>query len=227
MSILFVPNPGLPAPKGAQNIRIRPGSPLAVAGLFVEVIRSRFQPSVMNTSLPWVWDPDIKKTTIAVESAYVEDQAHSNFRPGIFVDIDGATYGRTVTGDRAGQILPTSKEAFFSLDTQPVLIECVAAKRGESFILGDTVRVFLQASSDLIQATFGLHEMTPVVLGRPMPSQKDKDTWTTSVTFTVQIPARWTSTPTAPLLQSIVAKISASNATDATEFFTEIALPPT
>ena len=96
----FVPNPGLPTPKETQNPRIRPSSPLAVIGLFVEVIRARFQESVVGTSLPWIWDRDIKKSTIAIESAYNEDQEHKNKRPAVFVDIDGAVLGRTVVGDR-------------------------------------------------------------------------------------------------------------------------------
>lgn len=222
---LLVKDPQLPAPEGDQNVRIRPGSPLAVIGLFVEVIRSRFQPSVMGTTLPYVWDADIKKTKIAIESAYVEDLDHRDFRPAVFIDVENATYGRTVIGDRAGQALQTSQEGFFSLDTQPILIECLAGKRGEAFVIGDIVRTFLQASSDLIQAKFGLHEMTPLVLGRPQPSQKDKDTWIAPVTFTVQIPARWTSKPTVTLLQEIILKIAHSGADDATQFFTEIALP--
>ena len=225
MNPTFVPNPQLPNPEGPQNERIRPGSPLAVIGLFVEVIRARFQPKVVLTSLPWTWDPDITKATIAIESAYVEDQAHRNFKPAIFVDVDSATYGRAVTGDRAGQTMTTSKEAFFSLDSQPVNIECVAAKRGEAFVIGDLVRTFLHASSDLIQAKFSLHEMTPLVLGRPQPSQKDKDTWVAPISFTVQVPARWTSKPSAPLLQEILVKIVESGANDATEYFTKVALP--
>ena len=225
MQPTFVPNPRLPSPEAEQNLRVRPSSPLAVVGLFVEVIRSRFQPSVVGTNLPWTWDADVKKTKIAIESAYVEDQDHRNFKPAVFVDIDSATYGRTVTGDRAGQILNTSQEAFFALDSHTMLIECIAAKRGESYVIGDVVRTFLHASSDLIQAKFGLHEMTPVVLGRPQPSPRDKEVFIAPITFTVQIPVRWTSRPTVPLLQEIILKIARSSAPDATEYFTEIALP--
>ncbi len=193
----------------------------------------RFQPELVQDDpdptkpqLPWVWDKDIKKTKIAIESAYVKDTEHRNFKPAVFVDVDGATYGRTVTGDRAGQNLASGREGFFSLDSMPVLIECKAAERGECAIISDIVRVFLQASSDLIQAKFGLHEMTPVAVGRPQPSQSDKDVMVAPITFTVQIPARWTSKPTAPLLDAIVLKILHSGADDATQFFTEIAVPP-
>jgi hypothetical protein len=52
MQPYFVPDPGLPAPKEAQNLRIRPSSPLTVIGLFIEVIRAHFQANVISTSLP-------------------------------------------------------------------------------------------------------------------------------------------------------------------------------
>lgn len=225
MQPYFVPDPGLPTPKEAQNPRIRPSSPLAVIGLFVEVIRARFQASVVGTSLPWVWDKEIKNSTIAIESAYNEDQAHKNKRPAVFIDVDGAVLGRTVVGDRVGQVNSTSQEGFWSLDTQPVLIECVAAKKSESYLLGDLIRIYLHASSDLIQATFGLHEMTPVTLNRTQPVQKDKDEWITPITFSVQVNVRWTTKPTRPLLQELVLKLEQSGDADATTFFERVALP--
>jgi len=221
----FVPNPGLPTPKETQNPRIRPSSPLAVIGLFVEVIRARFQESVVGTSLPWIWDRDIKKSTIAIESAYNEDQEHKNKRPAVFVDIDGAVLGRTVVGDRVGQVNSTSQEGFWSLDTQPILIECIAAKKGESYLLGDLIRMYLHASSDLIQATFGLHEMMPITLNRTQPVQKDKDGWITPLTFSIQVNVRWTTKPTRPLLQELALKLEQSGDADATTFFERVALP--
>lgn len=222
---LLVKDPGLPVARAVEvNPRIRPGSPLAVVGLFVEVIRARFQPSVVGTTLPWVWDADIKETKIAIESAYVEDQAHRDFCPSVFVSVPEASYGRTVIGDKAGQNLASGCTGFFALDTQQIAIECKGAKRGEAYTIGDIVRVFLQASSDEIQATFGLHEMTPLTLGQPQPRKADKDVWVAPITFTVQIPARWSTKPTGPLLRQVVARITASGADDATDYFTAVAL---
>ena len=84
--------------------------------------------------------------------------------------------------------------------------------------------VFLHASSDLIQAKFGFHDMTPVVVGRTQPNTRDKDQWITAVTFNVQYPMRWTNKPTAPLLNEIAMAVVASGNDDATTFFEDIAL---
>lgn len=222
----FVPDIGLPTPKESlTNPRIRPTSPLAMIGLFVEVVRMRFQASVVGTDLPWVWDEDVNKTTIAIESAYNEDKEVRDKRPAIFIDVDGATLGRVVVGDRVGMANKTSQEGFWSLDTQPILMECVAAKKGESYLLADLVRIYLHASSDLIQASFGLHEMTPIVISRTQPLQKDKDCWITPLTFSVQVNVKWTTTPTRPLLNEIITKISTSSDKDATTYFQRVAVP--
>lgn len=221
----YVPNPKRqPSPEQAQPASLRPGSKLAVLGVFVEIVRRRFALETVTADFQWLWDADINKTKLAVESAFNEDKTHRNFRPAVYVDCDDQTMGRVVLGDRVGQNLKTGLEGFWNLQSVPILIECVTAKRAESAALGDAVGVFLQASSDLIQAKFGFHDMTPITVGRTQPSSRDKDQWVTGVTFVVQYPLRWTNAPTAPLLQELEATITASGCDSATEFFEAVAL---
>jgi hypothetical protein len=221
----YVPDPKLqPSPEERQPVNLRPGSKLAVLGVFVEIIRKRFAIETVNGDFQWLWNSDITLTKLAVESAFNEDKTHRNFRPGIYVDCDDQTMGRVVIGDRVGQNFKTGLEGFWNLQSVPILIECVAAKRAESAALGDVVGIFLHASSDLIQAKFGFHDMTPMTVGRTQPSPRDKDQWITSVTFVVQYPLRWTNAPTAPLLQEIELQVKASGADSATEYFETVAL---
>lgn len=221
----YVPNPKvLPSPEEPQNVSIKPGSKLAVLGVFVEIIRRRFDTRNVPVDFQWHWDPDINVTKLAVESAFNEDKVHRNFRPAVYVDCDDQTMGRVVIGDRVGQNLKTGLEGFWNLTSVPILIECTAAKRAESATLGDIVGVFLQASSDLIQAKFGFHDMTPVTVGRTQPKPSDKDTWITAVTFVVQVTFRWTNIRTAPLLREVELAVVASGVDTATEFFETIAL---
>lgn len=218
-----------PAPDGNQPINVRPGSTLAVLGVFLEVIRKRFTP---ENSLPWEWHRDIKKkpkdaVAIAIESAFNEDKDHANYRPAIYVDRDELIVGRTVIGDAAGQNLRNGLKAFWALTSLPILIECVAAKKSESAIIADLTAVFLHASSDLIQSAFGFHEMTPPAMTRTQPFPRDKDQWVTSISFSVQYDFRWTNKPTAALLQQIVTEITASGHDSATSYFETIALTGT
>lgn len=220
----YVPDPFNQPQVSGQSTSIRPGSKLAVLGVFVEVIRARFARGVVEESFPWRWLPDIKQTKLAIESAFNEDQEHRNKRPAVFVDCDDQTMGRVVLGDRVGLNYKTGMDGFWGLQSVPILIECVASKRAESATLADLVGVFLHASSDLIQAKFGFHDMTPVTIGRTQPTGRDKNEWISGVTFTVQYPMRWTNTLTGPLLNEIEARIIRSSADSATAFFEDIVL---
>jgi hypothetical protein len=224
-NIPLTPDPkNLPAPEAEQTVTIRPGSGLAVIGMFVEIIRKRF---LVEANLPWVWYSDIKEgaeKAIAIESAYNEDTDHRNFRAAVYVDRDEQTIGRTVIGDLAGQHIPSSLRGFWALETVPILIECVAAKKAESAILSDLVAIYLHASSDLIQSKFGLHEMTPITRGRTQPFPRDKTQFVTPISFSTQFNLRWTNKPTAPLIQQIAAEVSVSGFEDATSYFETIAI---
>lgn len=221
----YVPDPKtLPAPERPQPTAMRPGSRMAVLGVFIEVVRRAFSPGVKPPDFQWLWNPDIKKTKIAIESAFNEDVNYRNFKPAILIDVDDQTHGRVVLGDRAGQNLRTGTIGFWDLATVPILVECIAGKRAESAIVGDLTGAFLHMASDLIQAKFGFHDMTPVTVGRTQPyTMSDKDTWVTSVTFNVQHVMRWSNKPAAPLLREIEMMVSGSGES-ATEFFETLAV---
>lgn len=212
-----------PRPEEAQNSRIVPGSPLAIIGLFVEIIRKRF---TADAGLPWTWNPDVKATQILIESAFNENTEARNKRPAIYVDKEASTIGRTVLGDRVGVRLKTQLDGQWGLQTVPITVECVSSKRGESAILGDLIQLYIHASSDLIQAKFGLHELTPVTLEKTTPFSRDKDSWVSAVTFTIQYPVRWTLEPTQVILQEIEHEIINSGDETATEFFERLAVSP-
>lgn len=214
----------LPAPETDQVESIRPGSKLAVIGVFVEIIRRRFAREIAGVGFPWSWDPSPNTTRIEIESAFNEENPAKNKRPSVYVDADDQVNSRTVLGDFVGRRNVDGIIGFWHLETIPILIECVAAKRLESAIIGDLVSVFLLASNRLIQGKFGFHDMTPTTVGRTQPFPRDKGTFVTPVTFTVQNNVRYTNAPTGPLLQELEAEIAASGATSATEFFETVSL---
>lgn len=217
--LAYVPDPKrLPIADRGTVERVRPGSMLAVCGLFVEIVSARFSLDITGDALPWRMDLiNPAKSTVWVSSAYNESDETRNKRPAVIVEVENAVPGRIVTGDRAGQRLESGLEGFFTFVTMPIVIDCIASKRGEAAVLGDVVQIFLHASSDLIQAKFGLHEMTPVGLTKPIPFKSDKTEYTAQINFSVQVPLRWTNKPTHPLLQDLVARIERSG--NAQEFY--------
>lgn len=221
----YVPDPKRqPSPEEEQSPRIRPGSKLAVLGVFVEVLRRRFMLGNVDASCPWVWNKDPSKATMEIESAFNEDKTAKNKRPAIYVDVDEQVNSRTVLGDFVGKEPRTGLTGFWHLRTVPILIECVASKRVESAIIADLVDVFLMASNRLVQAKFGFHDMTPTTVGRTQPYPKDKNEFVTSVTFTVQSVLRYTNAPTAPLLEEVTFDVARSDVESATEYFEAVAL---
>lgn len=221
----YVPDPKRqPAPETDQRVNIRPGSKLAVLGVFVEIIRRRFSGNNVNSDFPWIWNKDPNKAKLEVESAFNEDTPQKNKRPAIHVDVDEQVNSRTVLGDFAGKRLTDGLTGFWHLRTIPILIECVASKRAESAALADVTDVFLLASNRLIQAKFGFHDMTPTTVGRTQPSPRDKTEFVTSITFTVQSVLRYTNLQTAPLLEELELTIARTDVESATDYFETIAL---
>lgn len=221
----YVPDPfEQPKPEALQKVSIRPGSKLAVLGVFVEIIRRRFSGDNVGEGFPWAWSKDANKSTLEVESAFNEDVSTKNKRPAIYVDNDDQVNSRTVIGDFAGKRFTDGLTGFWHLSTVPMLIECVASKRAESAVIADIASVFLLASNRLIQAKFGFHDMTPTTVGRTQPYNRDKTEFVTPITFTVQAPFRYTNVQTAPLLQELELAVSRTDVESATDFFETIAL---
>lgn len=199
------------------------GSPLAIIGIFVSVLRERFSGTNCPNRDQWEWLEDIEQSKIVIESAFEDNVTVRNKQPSIYVDKDQSAYGKVVVGDRAGHDFHTQGDVQWTLSTVPLIIECVASRKGESAILADIVQWTLHCASDLIQKTFGLHDMSPPVLGRTVPYQMDNEVWNTQVTFHVQYNVVWVYVPIRPLLQSIEARIQAANVS-ANDYFTEVVL---
>lgn len=221
----YVPDPKvLPSPETPQVSSIRPGSRLAIVGVFVEIIRRRFARSASGADFPWPWDSDPTTSKIDIESSFNEEVTAKNRRPAIYVDADDQVNSRTVLGDFVGRRGLDGLTGFWHLETVPILIECLASKRLESASLGDLTGAFLLASNRLIQAKFGFHDMTPTTVSRTQPILRDKGGHVTAVTFTVQANVRYTNTRTGPLLEQLETDIKASGFESATDFFERIAL---
>lgn len=194
------------------------GSPLAVIGIFVEILRERFKDG--NGPTDWKWDANLNNTGIVIESAFAEGDTERGKKPAIFIDKDESIYGKIILGDRVGVVWRDMSDYQWTLGTAPVLIECVASKRGESAIIGDIVHWTLHCASDPIQATYSFHDMSPPTLGRTVPYEAEKEAWTTPVSFQVQYPVRWRTTPIRALIQEASLRVRHKNAT---QHYVEIA----
>jgi hypothetical protein len=205
-----------------QQADIAVGSPLALVALFTEIVRERFRPS---NELAWVWyenetpalaeaNTETAPRKILIEPAFNENLEVRNFRPAIYIDKGETAAGKVALGNFVGQQLHTGLRAFYAMGTTPLDIEVVSDARGESATLADIVWFYFVAGRDLIRATFGIHDLTPPILGKTVPFEGDRGQWSTHITFEVQFELRWTTLPVGPLLQDIVLRYRDSKETN-------------
>lgn len=192
-------------PRTPQNKnRIAAGSPLAIQGIFLEILRERFKE---RSGLDWTWRPDITATDILIETNFNIETESRNTVPALYIARNTSAPEKMVVGDRAGVRLTDHLEGFGALMHVDLNIDCVAADEGTSTILGDVVQFTLLASQDVIQREFGFYDFQHPVLGPTTPFEKDKTKWTTAVSFRVSFWIRWSQVPVAPLLQQVATRI--------------------
>lgn len=196
------------------------GSPLAIIGLWVLALRERFNLNVAEP-LPWVWMPNLRpedteaETTdnprkIMIESAFNVEKGVRNYRPAIFISRGSAVTDKIIVDNRAGSYVPKDFKAYYGHITMPMMFDCESENAGESSIIAETAWAFVLATRDIFRADFGLHDITEPILGETIPGTVDKTTWTTQVKFNVVYEQRWGTTPVAPVLREVAAKIEAA-----------------
>lgn len=205
-------------PKQTQDtLRIAAGSPLAIQGVFLEVIRERFR---ADSGLQWQWKEDITTSDVLIEVGFNEETESRSTVPAIYINKHQTIPGKIVIGDRAGVRLKDHCEGFGAIATVNLSIDCVSNDQGESAILGDIVQYMLLASQDVIQREFGFYNMTHPSLGATTPFERDQRKWNTQISFDVQFWIRWSQVPIRPLLQQISNKVTSKGSTSE-DYFTE------
>jgi len=201
-----------------DRLRILAGSPLAVQGIFLEVLRERFRE---DANVDPVWDADPTLTGILIEAAYNEETDARSDTPALYVERLQSVPIQTVVGDRAGVHLPSHKEGFYCIMSVDLQVECVANDRGVSAVIADMVQWMILGSSDVIQRYFGFRDIAKPIMSETVPFERNQTKWNTPVTFQVQYEVRWSQLPIAPLLQQIAQRTVQSSAD---EYFHEITL---
>jgi hypothetical protein len=210
------------APKAGYNnfLQIPAGSPLAIQGVFLEIIRERF---ATDAQLRWAWHPNPEQTGILIEATYASDDSVRNYSPAIYVMRTQTIPAKVVVGDRVGVRLRDHLEGFGTICTSGINIDCVSNNEGESAVIGDIVQYMLTASQDVIEREFGLNSISPPILEGTTPFERDQTKFNTPINFNVQYWVRWAQVPIAPLLQNIAQRIKSSGK-DARTHFMELTI---
>jgi hypothetical protein len=201
----------IPKPTDGAPETFRVSTPMATLGVFVQILRERFSAGAsIEPTLPFfLWDNDPNVTKIFIEAGWDENLEARNVRPGIWVDRDQNVYSKVSIGDQ--DQMPVYKgvrlEQFYCKGDIDIIVDCTSTKPAESAIIGSVVQDFLHMSSNYIQALFGLHNMSAVVMNRTTRFAKDDTMWTTLVHFRTTYEARWATLPVANVLNEVALKI--------------------
>lgn len=221
----------IPKPVEGSNPAVILTTPLATVGVFVAILRKRFERGAFSDpALPWIWIPDTNGNTdknhtgIFVESGWNENIEARNVRPGVWVDRDQNVYGRVVIGDQDQMAVYKNVrlQNFYCTGEMDILVECTSSKRGESMTIGSVVQDFLHMSNRLIQAYFGFRNISPVILGRTVPFEKDDKMWNSPVSFRVEYENRWATAPASVALHELALVLA--NKDDPEKYLREIAV---
>jgi len=218
-----------PRPATNASPRVKLSTPLAIIGLFVEVLRIRFsKDSQMDPDLPWRWeewqDGTSREDVIFIESGWNTNIEMRNVRPGIWVDRIQSIWTKASIGnqDQMPVDLRIPLEQFHAFGETDLRLDCTSPNRGESMLIGGIVQDFVQMSRNLIAAWFGLRDISNVMLNQTVPFDKDDKLWNSPVSFRVFYETRWASAPVSNLLRAVSLKIS--DITDPETYFRKIAI---
>lgn len=209
----------LVAPKEAQDLlKIPAGSPLAIQGVFLEIIRERFS---KDANIRWTWDPSIEISDILIEASYGDEDTVRNYSPAVYITRAKTIPAKVVVGDRVGVRLKDHLEGFGTITTTGVNIDCVSNDEGESAVISDIIHYMILASQDVIEREFGFYTISPPIMESTQPFEKDQTKFNTPINFQVQYWIRWAQVPIKPLLNNITTKIQRSGK-DTTSHFIDL-----
>jgi hypothetical protein len=190
-------------------------------GIFLEGLRALFRED--NGQL-YAWREDPSATDLLIEAGYNVNVEGRDFVRALYINRLQTTPTQMAVGDRVGVRLPDHYEGFVVMMQSQMTIDCVSARAGESMLLGDIVQHFITASKRIYEAMYGFHSVSLPMLGQTAPFSHDQDKFSTTVSFTVDYHARWSTVKIRPLLSEIAVKAADSRTgTDAAEHFVDVA----
>ena len=190
-----------------QHSVIQLHSPLAVAGMFIYLLREYFGAA----QLPWVWDKNDTQSTLIIESTYNPQTENADGKPALYIEKGQTAYGQVVLGDKDQSqpgILERRLEHFYAILQTDVIINCTSPRKGESATIADYVQHFITCSKNEISRVFAVYDFSPLVAGSTQPYNKDEKCYNTPVSFRVEMETRWATIPVAAALRRIEASFT-------------------
>jgi len=188
--------------RAQQHESILLHSPLAVAGMFLFVLRDYFG----NHDLHWKWDENKSTSGIIIDTDFNPQTENPDGKPAIYVEKGQTAYGQVVLGDRdqyQPDILTKRLEHFYAIMQTDIILKCVSPRKGESMILGDLVQQYLTCTKGELSRVFAVRNFSPVIMGSTIPYERDERMYNTPVSLRIDLESRWATVPVAPAIRKL------------------------
>lgn len=175
---------------------IHPHSPMGVIAGITLVLRERFETA---QGLPWKWTEDPNTSSILILPAFDEDTSETtNFTPRMIVERGPAGFQKVAIGDMGQhqpELLQRGGKYVYQKGEFSVGISVYGATYAETEFLADLVQNTITANQDIIERTFYIHNMTPVMLQPVRQVQEDAQEYLCEIQFRVTVERRWFTMP--------------------------------
>lgn len=216
----------IPKKQDAAPTIFQLSTPIAVIGMYVDVIRQRFIADAnSDPELNWTWEEDLSTTRIFIESGYNVNLEARTTRPGVWVDREQNHYLQWSIGnqDQIPRYIQTGMEVYYAPCEMDMMVDCTSPNRGESMLVGSIVQDFLQLTTPLINRCYSVRSVSPMVLGKTQKYEEDDTLWNTRINFRINYEMRWSTGPATVALNRLKAQIIGGTAGGETRMV-EIAL---
>lgn len=196
-------------------------SPLALVGVFLDVLRQRFHP---DYGLPWKFtlgDANRNESTMTIEAAGNPLAEELGKRPGIFVQRNPITFSQVTLGDEFHSTMKSGARFYYTTAQTGMTFICEAEEAGEVEVIADIVLSTLMMGADRIEETFVFRKLGPFAISSRAVTRQDVELHQIHVQMGLSYDVRWLNYPIAPILKEVVERVGATY-NNGDQYFTEI-----
>jgi len=197
-------------------------SPLALTGVFLDILRGRFKPEY---NLGWAWYPGDEgraNSTVHIEAGGNRHTEDFSRRPAVYVIRNPINFSQAVIGDRFLNTDKTGDQLFYCIAQTGFTINVEAEESGEAEMIADIVLSTLMMGADEIEHFFLFKKLGPFALSSEIRMREDTEVYMISIQFGLSYECRWATSPVRPLLKESLAKLRDGTYTNNDNYFISI-----
>ena len=182
-------------------------TPIVLYGIFTEICRQFYSAAEnLPVDVQHVWNKDIKKTQIWIDSEYKWEDESPEVRPAIYVKLGDISY-TSLTGrhDNLMRVNVEEGEMHFSRNgTGQVTWVHIGRSKGEAVVLAGCTHDYLDALSKIIKDDFCFQSFELVSISPMALDKESKERYRSMVSAAFTFQDTWTIKMESPKLKRIV-----------------------